>query len=154
MKADFRVATYPYFGPVLVELGDSSQWRRAMATTKQKHAAKRTVRKAGGKRRAKPGATGEGEYYHIQIRPTERFATFRTHDVGEKGGIQRVAGQREDGTWETQKWLISKDLAHVEQGQLIPDTQDAREVLDDLGSEPEHIEGDRFRAKPEAGTAG
>jgi hypothetical protein len=87
-----------------------------MATTKQKHAAKRTGRKAGGKQRAKPGATGEGEYYHIQIRPTERFATFRTHDVGEKGGIQRVAGQRKNGSWETQKWLISKDLAHAERG--------------------------------------
>jgi hypothetical protein len=123
-----------------------------MATAKR--AAKKTVRKAGGKKRAKPGATGEGEYYHIQIRPTEEFTTFRTHDVGEKGGIQRVAGQREDGAWETQKWLISKDLAHVEQGRLVPDSQAARDVLDDLGSAPEHLEGDRFRAKPEAGTAG
>ena len=124
-----------------------------MATTKQKQPAQKTVRKTDGKQRAKPGATGEGEYYHLQIRPTEEFATFRTHDVGERGGIQRVAGQREDGSWETQKWLISKDLAHVEQGRLVPDSQAAREVLDDLGSGSEHIEGDRFRAKPEAKSA-
>jgi hypothetical protein len=123
-----------------------------MATAKR--AAKQTPKKADGKQREKPGATGEGEYYHIQIRPTEGFATFRTHDVGEKGGIQRVAGQREDGSWETQKWLISKDLAHVEQDRLVPDSRAARDVLDELGSAPEHIEGDRFRAKPEAGTAG
>jgi hypothetical protein len=114
---------------------------------------KRAVKKAAGRKRAKPGATGEGEYYHVQIRPTEGFTTFRTHDVGEKGGIQRVAGQREDSSWETQKWLISKDLAHVERGRLVPDSQAARELLDDLGSAPEHLEGDRFQAKPEAESA-
>lgn len=117
-----------------------------MATSKR--ATKRTVKKASGKKREKPGATGEGQYYHIEIRPTGQFTTFRTHDVGEKGGIQRVAGQREDGTWDTQKWLISKELAHVEQGRLIPDHEDAREVLDDLGPGPMQIEGDRFRARP------
>jgi hypothetical protein len=136
-----------------------------MAKTKPKQAARKNIKKAQtarktksrserpkaqtkGTKRAKPGATGEGEYYHIQIRPTDEFTTFRTQDVGEKGGIERVAGQRSDGSWETQEWLVNKDLAHVEQGRLIPDSQDAQDVLKDLGSTPEHIEGDRFQAKP------
>jgi hypothetical protein len=115
--------------------------------TTSERAAKKTAKKADGKKREKPGASGEGQYYHIEIRPAGPFTSFRTQDVGEKGGIQRVAGQREDGSWDTQKWLISKDLAHVEQGRLIPDHEDAREVLDELGSAPVLIEGDRFRAK-------
>lgn len=118
-----------------------------MATTKQ------ATKKARGKKREKPGATGEGKYYHIEIRPREQFTLFRTQDVGEKGGIQRVAGQRDDGSWETQTWLIGKELAHVEQGRLVPDAEAAREVLDDLEAAPEPIEGDRFRATPKTETA-
>ena len=136
-----------------------------MATEKQKQAARKNIKKAQeawqemspreralaqpeGREREKPGATGEGEYYHIEVRPKDQFTTFRTHDVGEKGGIQRVAGKRSSGSGDDQKWLISKEHAHVENGKLIPDTEDAREVLEALGSEPEHIEGDRFKAKP------
>jgi hypothetical protein len=136
-----------------------------MATAKQTQAAKRTIKKAQeawrgmssqahakaqpeGRGRAKPGATGEGAYYHIAVRPKEEFTTFRTHDVGKKGGIERVAGKRPSGSWDDQQWLISKEQAHVEQGQLVPDTEDAREVLDALGSQPVHVQGDRFAAKP------
>ena len=101
-----------------------------------------------GHRRAKPGASGEGEYYHIEIRPSSEFRTFRTQDVGKPGGIERVAGKRSSGSWDTQKWLISKRLAHVENGRLVPDNSDAREILEDLGSAPVRIRGDRFRARP------
>jgi hypothetical protein len=73
---------------------------------------------------------------------------FRTHDVGKKGGIQRVAGKRRSGSWDDQKWLISKEHAHVEDGTLIPDTTGVRAVLETLGSKPVHVTGDRFRAKP------
>ena len=136
-----------------------------MATTQHKQAAKKNIQKAQeawqnmaprdrakaqpeGRARAQPGATGKGDYYHIEVRPKEAFTTFRTHDVGEKGGIQRVAGQRRSGAWDDQTWLISKALAHVEQGRLVPDTADAREVLEAFASQPEHIEGDRFQAQP------
>jgi plasmid stabilization system protein ParE len=136
-----------------------------MTTEKQSQAAKRNIKKAQevwrsmssgararaqpeGSGRAKPGSTGEGEYYHIEVRPTGQFATFRTHDVGKKGGIQRVAGKRRSGSWDDQKWLISKEHAHVEDGKLIADTGDAREVLAALGSEPVRVTGDRFQAKP------
>jgi hypothetical protein len=100
-----------------------------------------------GRSRAKPATAGKGEYYHIEVRPKKDFTTFRTQDVGEKGGIQRVAGKRSSGDWDTQKWLISKNEAHLEGDKLIPDTKEAREVLKDLGSKPVHIRGDRFKAE-------
>jgi hypothetical protein len=103
---------------------------------------------AQGRGRAKPGATGRGEYYHIEVRPSSEFTTFRTQDVGDKGGIERVAGKRSSGSWDTQKWLISKDHAHLEDGRIVADTSDAKEVLRDLGSKPRHVAGDRFKASP------
>jgi hypothetical protein len=101
-----------------------------------------------GRGRAKPGTTGSGNYFHIEVRPRREFRTFRTQDVGEPGGIQRVAGKRSSGSWDTQKWLIGKEHAHVESGHLMPDTEDAREVLESLGSAPTHLQGDKFKAKP------
>ncbi len=136
-----------------------------MATTKQRQAARQNIKKAQaawrgmssrqhakaqpeGRGRQKPGATGQGDYFHVEVRPKSEFATFRTQDVGKKGGIQRVAGKRSSGSWDDQKWLIGKDQAHIEKNKLVPDTEDARKVLERLGSEPRHLEGDRFKAKP------
>lgn len=136
-----------------------------MATKKQRAAARRNIGKAQaawqsksarepararpeGRARKKPGAAGHGAYYHVAVGPKQDFVAFRTQDVGEPGHIQRVAGKRRSGSWDTVKWLISKEDAHVETGKLVPDTQDAREVLADLGSEPVHVEGDRFEAEP------
>jgi hypothetical protein len=99
-------------------------------------------------RHAKPGSTGEGDFYHIEVRPKTDFRTFRNQDVGRKGGIERVAGKRSTGSWDTQKWLISKELAHVEDGRLVPDNEHARKVLAGLGSKPVHVGGDRFKAAP------
>jgi hypothetical protein len=133
-----------------------------MATARQKAAARKNVRKAQqkwrsmssraharsqpeGRRRAKPGAGG-GEFFHIEVRPKTEFKTFRTQDVGSKGGIERVAGKRASGSWSTQKWLIAKDQAHVERGKLIGDSADARKVLTLLGTTPVRIRADRFKA--------
>jgi hypothetical protein len=101
-----------------------------------------------GRGRAKPGTTGSGNYFHIEVRRRADFSTFRTQDVGQRGGIQRVAGKRSSGSWDTQKWLIGKGHAHLEHGHLIPDTEDAQGVLQSLGSAPTHVEGDKFKAKP------
>jgi hypothetical protein len=100
-----------------------------------------------GRAREKPGAGG-GEYFRIAVRPKGEFRTFRYHDVGQPGHIQRLAGKRASGSWDTQAWLISKKDAHLENGKLVPDTEDARGVLEQLGSEPSYVEGDRFEAKP------
>ena len=100
-----------------------------------------------GRKRAKPGTKGEGEYFHIILRPKEEFATFRYQDVGEKGHILRLAGKRSSGSWDTQAWLISKDDAHIEGDQFVADTDDGRRLIEGLGSKPTHIEGDVFEAK-------
>ncbi len=109
-----------------------------MATKK---AAKKTVK------RAQPGSTGQGDYYHVEVRPKSDFVSFRTQDVGRKGHIQRVAGKRSSGSWATVKWLIGKRDAHVQGGRLVPDTAAARGVMQQLGSKPVHVVGDRFKAK-------
>ena len=135
-----------------------------MATTKQKTAARANIKKAQqrwqsmtpqqhaeaqpeGRMRLKPGTKGEGEYYRIVVRPEGEFTTFRYHDIGKKGHIQRLAGKRSSGSWDTQAWLISKNDAHLEDGQLVPDTVDARKLFETLGSKPKHIKGDIFEAK-------
>lgn len=135
-----------------------------MPTRKQRPSARKNVRKAGrrwgsmGSRerarshphvrsRRRPGATGEGEYYHVEVRPKSEFVTFRTQDVGRKGHIQRVAGKRSSGSWLTAKWLISKEDAHVSEDRLVGDTPEAKGVIEKLGSTPIRIQGDRFLAK-------
>ena len=135
-----------------------------MATSKQRTAAKRNIGKAQatwrsmsrsarsraqleGRRRRKPGSTGGGDYYHIEVRPRGEFVTFRTHDVGEKGHVQRVAGKRRSGSWDDQKWLISKSDAHVERGRLVADTADVAALLDKIGP-ARHIDADRFMGHP------
>jgi len=100
-----------------------------------------------GRRRAKPGTTGKAEFFHIEVRPRREFKTFRTQDVGRKGGIERVAGRRSGGSWDTQKWLISKEHAHLRSGRLVADSEDAKRVLSMLGSKPGHVSGNRFKAK-------
>lgn len=100
-----------------------------------------------GKKRAVAGTGGKGDYYRIVVRPKDEFSTFRYQDVGEKGHIQRLAGKRDSGSWDTHAWLISKEAAHVEGSQLVPDDADAREVIDALGSKPRHVDGDIFEAK-------
>ena len=48
-----------------------------------------------GRSRAKPGAKGGGEFYHVQV----RAKTFRTQDVGEEGCNERVTGKRSTGSF-------------------------------------------------------
>ena len=100
-----------------------------------------------GRARKKPGAGG-GDFYRIEVRDRSEFKTFRTQDVGEKGGIERLAGKRSSGSWDTVSWLISKDYVHKRGGTLVADNDDAQHVFDTLGSKPKHVSGDRFSAKP------
>lgn len=99
------------------------------------------------KTRAAPGSKGTGNYFRVIVRPKEEFVTFRTQDVGDPGHIQRVAGKRRSGSWDTQAWLISKKDAHVEQDKLVPDTKEAKELIDKLGSKPVRAKADILRAK-------
>ncbi len=134
-----------------------------MATTKQRQAAKKNIKKAQsrwrsmssrqharsqpeGRNRQRPGAGG-GNFYRVEVRPKEEFVTFRTQDVGGRGHVERVAGKRASGSWATAAWLIGKEDAHVSGRKLVADSPDAKKVLSKLGSEPVHRSGDRFEAK-------
>ena len=66
--------------------------------------------------------------------------------MGGPGHIERIAGQRPSGSWATQAWLLSKQDAHIEDERLVPNTAEARKLLASLGSEPQHVKGDLFRA--------
>jgi hypothetical protein len=105
-------------------------------------------RTKSGTLRKSPGSTGQGDYYHVEVRPRSDFVSFRTQDVGDPGHIQRVAGKRESGSWATVKWLIGKEDAHVSGDSLVGDTREARDVIKKLGSKPVHKTGDQFEAKP------
>ncbi|MBI3045217.1 MAG: hypothetical protein HYY78_20580 [Betaproteobacteria bacterium] len=102
------------------------------------------------KRRAKPGSVGKGRFFHIVVRPNAQFVRFRVQDIGTRGGVERVAGQRSNGTWDTVKWLVEKTHAHVHGKSLVADSAEARKLLRSLGSAPAHIGGDRFQARPRA----
>lgn len=135
-----------------------------MATTKQIAAARQNIKKAQaawkgmtkrqhslaqpqGRSRARPGTRATGNYYRIEVRPKAEFVTFRNQDIGKPGGLERLAGKRSSGSWATQAWLINKDDAHRDGDKLVADSQDAKNLLSKLGSEPIHQKGDIFIAK-------
>lgn len=66
-------------------------------------------------------------FYQVEVRPESQFTELRTYDVGES--TQRVAGKKRSGSWATQKWMISKSAAHVENGMLIADKPKVRQIL-------------------------
>ena len=117
-----------------------------MASNRRSQNGKST--KPQGNKRQKPGSGGSGKYYHIELRDGSDFETFRTQDVGDPGHLQRVGGKRAGGGWSTVKWLISKEDAHVEDGKLVGDTQEAKDLIKKLHSRPVQIRGDRFQSKP------
>ena len=120
-----------------------------MAVVRQRQE-KQINKKPQTKKRARkaPGSSGRGDYYHVEVLPGEDFVTFQTQDVGRRGHIQRVAGKRSSGYWTTVKWLIGKEDAHIQDEKLVPDTRAAKDVINQLGSPPVRLVGDRFKAKP------
>lgn len=100
-------------------------------------------------RRKAPGSTGKGKFYRINVRPKGDFKSFRVQDVGGKGGLERLAGRRTSGSWDTVTWLIGKDKAHVDaRGHLkITDTK-ASTALKQIRGRIVHVKGDIFKAHP------
>lgn len=122
--------------------------RKAQAAWRAMSHRRRAKAQPEGRKRAKPGTKEGGDFFHVVVRPKEEFRAFRTQDVGKRGHIERVAGKRSTGSWDTVKWLIGKHDAHIEGRKLIADTGEARKVLNALGSKPIHVRGDVFKAKP------
>lgn len=98
--------------------------------------------------RKAPGSTGKGKFYRIQIRPKGQFKSFRVQDVGRKGGLERLAGRRTSGSWDTVSWLISKDKAEVVKGHLKITGAKEKSVLKQIKGPIEHVKGDIFHAHP------
>lgn len=117
-----------------------AKWK---SMTKKEHAAAQPE----GRARKRPGAGG-GEFYRVVVRPKSQFKTFRTHDVGKKGHVERLAGQRANGSWDTQAWLISKKEANVVNKILVGKSKDVKDVLAKLESKPKQFKEDIFKAKP------
>jgi len=135
-----------------------------MASIKQKKAAKKNIKKAQkkwksmssrqhalaqpqGRARKKPGTGGTGKFYRIVVRPKGEFVSFRNHDVGKKGHIQRLAGRRKSGSWATQAWLIAKTDAEIKKGILVGKTKHVKEAISKLRTKPKKVKGDIFEAK-------
>lgn len=122
--------------------------KKAQAAWKGMTKRQRTLAQPQGRGRKKPGTTGRGKFYRIEVRPKGDFTAFRVQDVGEKGGLERLAGRRSSGSWDTVSWLISKEDAHVKDGRLIIDDPKARSVLKSLRGRISQVKGDIFRAHP------
>ena len=100
-------------------------------------------------KRKAPGSTGKGKFYRINVRPKGDFTSFRVQDVGQKGGLERLAGHRRSGSWDTVTWLIEKKDAQVKNGHLIVTGKKAKSVLKNITGHIYHVKGDIFRAHPE-----
>ncbi len=122
--------------------------KKAQAAWKSMTPRMRALAQPQGRSRKKPGSTGKGNFYRIELRPKNDFVTFRVQDVGSRGGLERVAGKRASGSWDTVSWLISKDHASVKNGHLtITDLKDTS-VLKQIKGPILHVKGDIFRAHP------
>lgn len=110
----------------------------------------RALAQPQGRGRAKPGSTGKGKFYRIMVRPKSEFTSFRVQDVGAKGGLERLAGRRSSGSWDTVSWLVEKKDAKVmPNGQLHITGAKAKSVLKSISGHIYHVKGDIFRAHPE-----
>lgn len=99
-------------------------------------------------KRKAPGSTGKGKFYRIELRPKGQFSSFRVQDVGKKGGLERLAGHRKSGSWDTVSWLIAKDKAEVVRGRLKIVGKKEQSVLKQIKGPITHVKGDIFRAHP------
>lgn len=118
----------------------------AQRRTKKVHAPSKEKRAMSP--RKKPGTTGEGNFFHIVIRPKEQFSSFRVQDVGAPGGLERVAGRRPSGSWDTHAWLVAKTDAMVQGGKLVLKTKGARSLLAQINGAITHVRGDIWHAHP------
>ncbi len=135
-----------------------------MATKKQSRAAKKNIKKAQarwksmskrqhslaqpqGRMRKRPGAGG-GKFYRIEVRPKSEFVRFRTQDVGERGHLERLAGKRSSGSWDTATWLVAKTDARVSHGKLVLTANKNKSLLTKIRGPITHLKGDVFHALP------
>jgi hypothetical protein len=126
----------------------SKNIKKAQAKWKSMTKKERTLAQPEGRGRRKPGTTGKGKFFRIEVRPKSEFKIFRVQDVGKKGGLERVAGQRKSGSWDTVAWFVSKEGAKIRNRELIIKNSKAKTVLKSLQGPILRVKGDIFRASP------
>jgi len=89
-------------------------------------------------------AASKRGYFRIITRPRQRFAAFCGQDVAEPSIVQRLTERGPTPGDKTQTWLLSKEMAHVEKGRIVPDTKEAADLLATFGREPVHRTDDLF----------
>jgi hypothetical protein len=109
---------------------------------------KRNIKKVQGVTKRKSPGAGGGKFYRVEIRPKGEFITFRTQDVGKKDGLERIAGKKASGGWDTATWLIEKNKAHVSHDKLVIDDPKVKTVLKQIRGPIMHKKGDVFTAMP------
>lgn len=123
--------------------------KKAQAVWQAMSPRQRAIAQPEGRARKRPGSTGKGKFFRIEVRPKSQFTSFRVHDVGDPGGLERVAGRRSSGSWATAAWLISKDDAYkTKNNKLVIIDSDTRTVLDSIEGPIQYVKGDIFKAKP------
>lgn len=104
--------------------------------------------KSGARRKA-PGTGGKGKFFRIVVRPKQEFSSFRIQDVGSRGHLERLAGHRPSGSWDTVSWLVSKDDAHVGGGRLVITNKKVKEAVEKgTSGRITHVKADVFQAHP------
>ena len=122
--------------------------KKAQAKWKSMTSRARAIAQPQGRARKKPGTGGKGKFYRVVVRPKSEFTSFRNHDVGKKGHVERLAGRRSSVSWATHAWLISKTEATVKGDTLVGKSKDVRDVLAKLRRKPKKTRGDIFEAGP------
>lgn len=121
--------------------------KRAQAKWKSMSKRQHSLAQPEGRSRKRPGAGG-GKFYQIEVRPKNEFITFKTQDVGEKSGLERIAGKRQSGSWDTVTWLVAKGDAHVnDHDQLVVDDPRAKTALKQIRGPIIRKKGDVFSAR-------
>lgn len=95
-----------------------------MAITKGKRTRRKTVRRASGEVHASTTKVRnqravKGKVYRLKLGPSSRSHSAHISKAGRAGAAG--SGRRSSGSWDTQKWLIGKKLAHVVKEKLIAD---------------------------------
>ena len=97
-----------------------------------------------------PFPLGNGQYYHVEVRPKTEFSAFYTEDVGRRKHSMLVLGkQKKDDKWATHKWLISKGDAYIsDRGELKSEDHRIQQILDYVDGNLVHKERDTFYIRP------
>jgi hypothetical protein len=143
--------TYEYMPTPLQRQSAQKNIRKAQAKWKSMSPKQRSLAQPEGKSRQRPGAGG-GKFYRIEVRSKTDFVTFRTQDIGEPGHVERIAGKRSSGSWDTVTWLIAKNDAHLDGGKLIIDDPKSKTILKQIEGPITHKKSDVFRARPRKNT--